>query len=227
MKKIYVLSPFNFNDGKEQKHFQVGFHDVDDTVAEHWFVKAHCSPDEQAGGKGEHETPRTQTAHRAQRPHAHGKRVLLNSKRNCRRLPIMARNQSLPTPEQFRATFPQFADETKYPTPMIQARLNLADAMLSESRFGVDIFPYIVGLYVAHYMYLYAADMRGMAVGTAGGVNSGIQTAKSVDKVSASYDASATLDPNAGFWNNSRYGSEFWEYLMMFGAGAVQLGTPE
>jgi hypothetical protein len=53
----------------------------------------------------------------------------------------MARNQSLPTPEQFRATFPQFADETKYPTPMIQARLNLADAMLSESRFGVDIFP--------------------------------------------------------------------------------------
>ncbi|HGU5406369.1 TPA: hypothetical protein ACM9WY_005277, partial [Klebsiella pneumoniae] len=40
MKKIYVLSPFNFNDGKEQKHFQVGFHDVDDTVAEHWFVKA-------------------------------------------------------------------------------------------------------------------------------------------------------------------------------------------
>ncbi|EFP2387124.1 DUF4054 domain-containing protein, partial [Escherichia coli] len=46
----------------------------------------------------------------------------------------MARNQSLPTPEQFRATFPQFADDTKYPTPMIQARLNLADAMLSESR---------------------------------------------------------------------------------------------
>ena len=63
--------------------------------------------------------------------------------------------------EQFRATFPQFADDTKYPTPIIRARLNLADAMLSESRFGVDIFPYIVGLYVAHYMYLYAADMRG------------------------------------------------------------------
>ncbi len=62
----------------------------------------------------------------------------------------MARNQSLPTPEQFRATFPQFADETKYPSPMIQARLNFADALLSESRFGVDIFPYIVGLYVAH-----------------------------------------------------------------------------
>ncbi|MEE7593939.1 DUF4054 domain-containing protein, partial [Escherichia coli] len=27
----------------------------------------------------------------------------------------MERNQSLPTPEQFRPTFPQFADHTKYP----------------------------------------------------------------------------------------------------------------
>ncbi|MDU2495636.1 MAG: DUF4054 domain-containing protein [Klebsiella grimontii] len=138
----------------------------------------------------------------------------------------MARNQSLPTPEQFRAAFPQFDDEKKYPTPMIQARLALADALLSESRFGEDIFPYVVGLYVAHYLYLYAVDMRGLAVGTAGGANSGVQTSKSVDKVSVSYDASATLDPNAGFWNNSRYGSEFWEYLMLFGAGAIQLGTP-
>ena len=48
MKKIYVLAAFNFNDGKEQKHFQVGFHDVDDSVADHWFVKAHCSPDGEA-----------------------------------------------------------------------------------------------------------------------------------------------------------------------------------
>lgn len=139
----------------------------------------------------------------------------------------MARNQSLPTPDQFRETFPQYADETKYPTPMIQARLNLADALLSESRFGEEIFPYIVGLYVAHYLYLYTVDMRSVAAGAAGGVNTGILTAKSVDKVSASYDASQTLDPNAGFWNNSRHGSEFWEYLMMFGAGAIQLGIPE
>lgn len=138
----------------------------------------------------------------------------------------MARNQSLPTPEDFRVTFPQFADEVKYPVVIIKTRLALADALLSESRFGADIFPYVVGLYVAHYLYLHAADMRSSAVGSAGGANSGVQTSKSVDKVSVSYDASATLDPNAGFWNNSRYGSEFWEYLMLFGAGAIQLGVP-
>lgn len=138
----------------------------------------------------------------------------------------MARNKSLPTPEQFREMFPQFENTTTYPTPMISARLALADVLLSESRFGEEIFPYVVGLFVAHYMALYAADMRGVAVGSAGGANSGVQTSKSVDKVSVSYDASVTLNPDAGFWNNTRYGSEFWEYLMIFGAGAIQLGTP-
>ncbi|MBX4508232.1 hypothetical protein CF032_16310 [Klebsiella oxytoca] len=138
----------------------------------------------------------------------------------------MAKNKSLPTPEKFRTDFPQFADEDKYPTPMIQARLNLADVLMSEARFGEDIFPYVVELFVAHYMGLYAADMRSAAVGASGGANSGVQTSKSVDKVSVGYDASITLNPDAGFWNNTRYGSEFWEYLMIFGAGAIQLGTP-
>ncbi|ANF79326.1 DUF4054 domain-containing protein [Salmonella enterica] len=138
----------------------------------------------------------------------------------------MAKNSSLPTVAQFRQTFPQFTDETTYPDPAIQMRLNLADVLMSESRFGPDVFPYVVCLFVAHYLALSAADNRSAATGGAGGVNTGIMTAKSVDKVSASYDASSTLNPDAGFWNNTRYGSEFWEYLMIFGAGAIQLGTP-
>ncbi|EHF8258735.1 hypothetical protein B8Z58_004659 [Enterobacter roggenkampii] len=48
MKKIYVLAPFNFNDGKTQKHFAVGFHEVEKEIADHWFVKAHISPDGEA-----------------------------------------------------------------------------------------------------------------------------------------------------------------------------------
>ena len=48
MKKIYVLVAFNFNDGAKITPFAAGFHDVDDEVAEHWFVKAHCSPDGEA-----------------------------------------------------------------------------------------------------------------------------------------------------------------------------------
>ncbi|MFT2253402.1 STY1053 family phage-associated protein [Escherichia coli] len=48
MKKIYVLSAFNFNDGSSIKAFTPGFHDVENDVADHWFVKAHCSPDGEA-----------------------------------------------------------------------------------------------------------------------------------------------------------------------------------
>ncbi|MBU9818152.1 hypothetical protein J1781_25325 [Rahnella sp. C60] len=49
MKKIYVLKSFLFNDGSgEPVTFEPGFHDVDDDVAEHWFVKAHISPDGEA-----------------------------------------------------------------------------------------------------------------------------------------------------------------------------------
>lgn len=48
MKKIYVLSAFNFNDGASIKAFTPGFHDVENDVADHWFVKAHCSPDGEA-----------------------------------------------------------------------------------------------------------------------------------------------------------------------------------
>lgn len=53
MKKIYVLAPFNFNNGKEQKYFPVGFHEVADDVAEHWFVQAHISPDGEAPAAAE------------------------------------------------------------------------------------------------------------------------------------------------------------------------------
>ena len=49
MKKIYVLKSFLFNDGSGKPvTFEPGFHDVEDDVAEHWFVKAHISPDGEA-----------------------------------------------------------------------------------------------------------------------------------------------------------------------------------
>ena len=112
----------------------------------------------------------------------------------------MPKNQSLPTVSDFRRDFPQFADPAKYPEAQIQFRLNLADVLLSENVTGKELFPYFVELFVAHYMTLWA-----------------------VDKVSVSYDTSATLNPDAGFWNNTRYGAEFYQLITMFGAGGRQL----
>ncbi|MBD2782533.1 DUF4054 domain-containing protein [Xenorhabdus szentirmaii] len=132
------------------------------------------------------------------------------------------KNRQLPSVAQFRADFPQFSDIQKFPDAQIQFRLNLADKQLDENRLG-DMFVYLAELMVAHYMALWAADSRSMAGGGTGGANSGVVSSKSVDKVSVSYDTGATLNPNAGFWNNTRYGSEFYELLLAFGAGGIQL----
>ncbi|CAI2418446.1 DUF4054 domain-containing protein [Serratia liquefaciens] len=132
------------------------------------------------------------------------------------------KNKTLPTVTQFRTDFPQFNDTTRYPEAQIQFRLNLADALLDERRLG-NLFVYLVELFVAHYTALQAVDNRAAAAGGAGGANSGVVSSKSVDKVSVSYDNSATLNPDAGFWNNTRYGAEFYQYICMFGAGGRQL----
>lgn len=134
----------------------------------------------------------------------------------------MARNRNLPTLSDFRRDFPQFSDTSKYPDPVISFRLNLADMLIDGSAMG-DMFPYLAELFVAHYMVLHAADTAAGAVGGAGGATSGAVASKSVDKVSVSYDNSTTLNADAGFWNFSRYGAEFWQILMLFGMGGVQL----
>lgn len=135
---------------------------------------------------------------------------------------LMARNRNLPTVSDFRRDFLQFSDDTKYPDAVIEFRLNLADMLIDGSAMG-NMFPYLAELFVAHYMVLNAADAAAGALGGAGGATSGVVASKSVDKVSVSYDNSATLNADAGFWNFSRYGAEFWQLLMLFGYGGIQL----
>ncbi|MCW6600799.1 hypothetical protein A9Q61_12550 [Yersinia ruckeri] len=134
----------------------------------------------------------------------------------------MARNKKLPTPAQFRTDFPQFENEARYPDAAIQFRLSLADNLLDENLLD-NMFPYLVELFVAHYMTLQAKDMLSAAMGGGSGSTNGAASSKSVDKVSVSYDNGATLNPDAGFWNFTRYGAEFYQIILMFGAGGRQL----
>ncbi|EBN0073044.1 DUF4054 domain-containing protein [Morganella morganii] len=135
----------------------------------------------------------------------------------------MARNQALPTIEQVRNDFPLFADKDRFPDSQITFRLNLADKLLSEKSSGRELFPYWVELFVVHYLTLWDADNVSAAMGGVGGAVTGVASSESVDKVSVSYDNSMTLNPDAGFWNNSRYGAEFYDLLMLFGAGGRQI----
>ncbi|QIE96400.1 DUF4054 domain-containing protein [Pantoea stewartii] len=135
----------------------------------------------------------------------------------------MAKNSRLPSSEQFRNDFPEFANEARYPPASINFYLGQADSLLNQDVMG-DQFVYLVELFTAHYTELrgraLAAAAAGGGVNTAGG---GVMTSKSVDKVSASYDVSGIIDADAGFWNNTAYGREFYYWWSMFGMGGRQL----
>lgn len=133
----------------------------------------------------------------------------------------MAKNNHLPTVDKFREDFPQFGNAVTFPNAQIQFRLNLADQLLDENNFG-EVFPYRRAFCRALHGAC-AVDNRAAAIGGGGGANSGVVSSKSVDKVSVSYDSSATMNPDAGFWNNTRYGAEFWQLIQMFGMGGRQL----
>ncbi|KAA1194849.1 DUF4054 domain-containing protein [Photorhabdus heterorhabditis] len=135
----------------------------------------------------------------------------------------MAKNSLLPTVEQFRTDFPEFSDETHYPNAAINFYLSQADKLLDQCRHG-EQFVYLAELFTAHYVELRGKTIAGAAirgsVNTAGG---GVLTSKSVDKVSMSYDTSGIINSDAGFWNNTAYGREFFWWWSMFGAGGRQL----
>lgn len=134
----------------------------------------------------------------------------------------MPENSLLPTVQQFRTDYPEFADETRYPDPIIRRALRKADAVLDQDIQGSQ-FVELAELCAAHYTEL---GGRTLAVSAAGGVNTaggGVLTSKSVDKVSASYDVTGIVDPDAGFWNSTGFGREFFWLWSMYGAGGRQL----
>ncbi|WP_334613657.1 DUF4054 domain-containing protein [Escherichia coli] len=134
----------------------------------------------------------------------------------------MPKNSRLPTNKQFRTDFPEFSDTARYPDVAVNFYLGQADSLLSQDRMG-DQFVYLAELFTAHYTELRG---RALASAAAGGVNSAgsnIASSKSVDKVSVSYDNSGTINPDAGFWNKTGYGQEFFWWWSMFGAGGRQL----
>lgn len=142
----------------------------------------------------------------------------------------MARTGPLPTIDQFRTDFPELNQATDQ---QIQFRIDLASSLIRVQAVGKKVYPRLVELFVAHYLIVYGYGPVGsdgsLAVPntmSSSGRNSGNVESKEVDKVSISYDygyLNATLNPNAGWWNNSVYGQEFYQYISMFGAGGIQL----
>ena len=122
----------------------------------------------------------------------------------------------------FRQNFPAFADTNRYPAAEITYFAGLAGKLLPEERWD-DLLGYGTDLFVAHHLSLSDAEAKQTGAGATPGKVTGIQTAKAVDKVSASYDVANISLTDGGYWNTTSYGIRFLQLARMVGAGGVQL----
>lgn len=120
----------------------------------------------------------------------------------------------------FRAVYPEFADPGRYPNARVEHELRIAQARVSETRWG-ELYSHGVFLHVAHALLLRNAASQAAQSGGAG--VSGPITSKSISKVSVSYDTSSVTLEDAGNYNTTVYGREFWLLAKQFGMGGMQL----
>lgn len=127
------------------------------------------------------------------------------------------------TPDQIRADFPEFSDETAYPDGMLTSWIAVALNLVNTARWGA-LATMGQELCTAHYLVIAARDQAAAAANGLPGQATGLLNAKSVGDVSASYDTTTASFADAGFWNATSYGQRFYQMLRMVGAGGVQLG---
>jgi Protein of unknown function (DUF4054) len=129
------------------------------------------------------------------------------------------------TPASFRQHYREFSDPQAYSDFAIEMHAGMALKFLNARRWA-DSLDFAVGLWIAHFLAMERPDQKAAAIGGTPGQVKGIQTSKSVDKVSGSYDAASVSLDNQGFWGLTRYGLQLYKFALMMGAGGVQLGLP-
>lgn len=127
------------------------------------------------------------------------------------------------TPQQLRSDYPEFVSTTTYPNSQLEYWLKFAYLMLNADRWG-EMLDLGAALFVAHHVTIEARNQATAANGDIPGEQTGPLSSKSVDKVSISYDTGSGIEPGAGHWNLTVYGTRFIRLMRMFGAGPIQIG---
>lgn len=122
----------------------------------------------------------------------------------------------------FRKEFTEFTDTTKYPSPLITLWATVAEQMVDSCRWK-GMYTTGVKLYVAHEISIAVQDIKTAKVGGAPGTSGGIANTKTVGSATIGFDSQATTEKNAGWWNRTTYGQQFYRLSRIFGAGSVQL----
>ncbi len=122
----------------------------------------------------------------------------------------------------FRAEFPEFSDTAVYPDAQITFWASVAERMVLLD-IWCDMYDVGVKLYVAHEITLAAQNKKAATAGGPPGLIGGVPQSKTVGSVSVSYDSQNTSEKNAGWWNLTNYGKQFYHLVSLFGAGCIQL----
>jgi len=123
-------------------------------------------------------------------------------------------------PSDFLTLFPEFSNAQTFPTATIALWLQMARNFVSEQRWGAST-NLGIGLFVAH--QLVSGQQTAQAVSAGQAPQVGVTASKSVGGISKSYDTGLGGYDDAGFWNTTQYGRQYWAFVSLFGAGGMQL----
>jgi hypothetical protein len=123
----------------------------------------------------------------------------------------------------FIAAFPEFSNATQFPQPTFAFWQTIANERLNVRRWGALLDTGAM-IFNANNRARAATRATAAAVGGIPGANEGPLTAKSVDKVSMSFDANAATIEGAGNYNLTTYGTQFYELMLIVGSGGQQFG---
>lgn len=125
--------------------------------------------------------------------------------------------------EGFREAFPEFSDAAVFPDARVKFWLTLGKKMCDERKW-LDFYEEGVYLFAAHNLYLERERrIAGGVVGGAGSVGAVTSISKSIDGVSKSVSMATGHYDDAGQYGATVYGQQYWDLVLMVGAGGIQL----
>lgn len=123
---------------------------------------------------------------------------------------------------QFRKDFPEFNDTGRYPDSQITFWSTTAEKLVLECVWK-DMWQTAVKLWTAHEITLAAQNDKAANFGGVPGQQGGPINNKTVGTVTIGYDTATGSEKNAGYYNLTVYGKQFYRLMRLFGARCVQL----
>lgn len=133
------------------------------------------------------------------------------------------------TAQDFRQKFPEFANGSDYPGGVVDFWIELALKLVNNHTRWGSFIQLGQMLFVAHNLVLEKQAIDESVNGSVPGIGKGPVNNQSVDKVSVGYDTGSAMEPDAGHWNLTIYGTRYLRLARMVGTGGVQvgIGSPE